>query len=316
MKALLGAHDVWEVVEKGYDEVKDESAISSTQKDNLKDARKKDKKALFLIYQALDDDGFEKISNAASAKEAWEKLQTSYKGEEKVKQVRLQTLRGEFESLNMKENEPVSDYSSRVLAVTNQLKRNGEKLEDVRIIEKMLRSLDSKFETIVTTIEETKDLKEMTIEQLMGSLQAYEEKKKRRQNTTDQQLLKTEVKDKIDSQGNNRSQFSRGRGHDRGRGRGGGRGRGRGGGRGWSSNNNFNNNQERAESSARGRGRSNYNSRYDKSQVECYNCHKFGHYSRECRAPNNKVKEKANYAKQNTEERGTLLLARNTDDGA
>ena len=77
MKALLGAHDVWEVVEKGYDEVKDESAISSTQKDNLKDSRKKDKNALYLNYQVLHEDGFEKISNAASAKEAWEKLQTS-----------------------------------------------------------------------------------------------------------------------------------------------------------------------------------------------------------------------------------------------
>ena len=149
------------------------------QKDNLKDSRKKDK-TIFLIYQALDDDDLEKISNAASVKEVWEKLQTSHKGEE-VKQVRLQTLRGEFESLNIKEKEPVSYYCSRVLAVTNQLKKNCEKLEDVRIIEKILRSLDSKFETIVTTIEETKDLKKMTIEQLMGSLQAYEEKKKRRQ---------------------------------------------------------------------------------------------------------------------------------------
>ena len=58
----------------------------------------------------------------------------------------------------------MSNYCSRVLVVTNQLKRNGEKLEDVRIIEKMLRLLDSKCETIVTMIEETKDLKEMTIE--------------------------------------------------------------------------------------------------------------------------------------------------------
>ena len=108
-----------------------------------------------------------------------------------MKQVRLQTLRREFKSLNMNENEPMSEYCSRVLAVTNELKRNSKKLEDVRIIEKILRSLDSKFETIVTTIEETKDLKEMTIEQLMGLLKAYEEKKKSRQKITDQQLLKT-----------------------------------------------------------------------------------------------------------------------------
>ena len=60
----------------------------------------------------------------------------------------------------------------------------------------------------------------------------------------------------------------------------------------------------------------NYNSRYDKSQVEYYNCHKFGHYSRECKAPNNKVEEKANYADQKIEERSTLLLAQNADDGA
>ncbi|KAL5827884.1 hypothetical protein ACOSQ3_019735 [Xanthoceras sorbifolium] len=64
MKALLGAHDVWEVVEKGYTKLEDESTLSQTQKDSLKDLRKKDKKALYLIYQALDDDGFEKISSA------------------------------------------------------------------------------------------------------------------------------------------------------------------------------------------------------------------------------------------------------------
>ena len=204
MKALLGAHDVWDVVEKGFNEPENEAALSQDQNTALKDSRKRDKKALYLIYQALDDDGFEKISSATSAKEAWEKLQTSYKGVEKVKKVRLQTLRGEFESLHMKASESISDYFSRVAVVSNQLKRNGEKLEDVRIMEKILRSLDPKFEHIVVTIEETKDLEEMTIDELNGSLQAYEEKHKKKQGIVEQ-LLKMQFKEKEESAGNDRN---------------------------------------------------------------------------------------------------------------
>ena len=184
MKALLGAHDVWEIVEKGYNEPEDEATLTQQQKDSLKDSRRRDKKALYLIYQALDDDGFEKISSATFAKQVWEKLHTSCKGAEQVKKVCLQTLRGEFESLHIKASESISNYFSRVLTVSNQLKRNGEKLEDVKIIEKILRSLDPKFEHIVVTIEETKDLEQMAIEQLQWSLQAYEEKHKKKQGIT------------------------------------------------------------------------------------------------------------------------------------
>lgn len=201
MKALICAHDVWDIVEKGYNEPRDESTLSQTQKDGLKDSRKRDKKALYLIYQALDDDGFEKISSATTAKEAWEKLQTSCKGAEQVKKVHLQTLRGEFESLHMKEGESISDYFSRVLVVSNQIKRNDEKLEDVRIIVKILRSLTSKFEHIVITIEETKNLEEMSIDQLMDSLQAYEEKHKKKQDIVEQ-LFKMQIKYKKENIGN------------------------------------------------------------------------------------------------------------------
>ncbi|XP_028230396.1 uncharacterized protein LOC114410641 [Glycine soja] len=185
MKAFLGEHDVWEMVGKGYKEPQDETSLSQAQKETLKDSRKRDKKALFLIYQTLHDNAFENISNATSAKEAWHKLQTSHKGEDKVKNVCLQTLRGEFESLHMKESESISDYFSRILTVSNQLKRNGKKLEDVRIMEKILCSLDPKFKHIVVTIEETKYLETMMIEQLQGSLQAYKEKRKKKQEITE-----------------------------------------------------------------------------------------------------------------------------------
>ena len=112
----------------------------------------------------------------------------------------------------MKEGEVISDYFSRVLTITNQLKRNGEKLEHIKIMEKILRSIDSKFDHAI--IEETKDLEAMTMEQLLGSLQAYKEKKKKKEETVEQ-LLKTRIDaTKEGNAQNNRSQQLQGHGRE------------------------------------------------------------------------------------------------------
>ncbi|KAH0724773.1 hypothetical protein KY284_000638 [Solanum tuberosum] len=55
--------------------------------------------------------------------------------------------------------------------------------------------------------------------------------------------------------------------------------------------------------------------RYDKSKIECYNCHKIGHYSWECRS---NVEETVNLVDNNKDkDESTLLLAlkeQNRDD--
>jgi len=50
----------------------------------------------------------------------------------------------------------------------------GKPISDVKLIRKILRSLPKRFRIKVTTIEESKDLEEIKIEELVGSLQTYE----------------------------------------------------------------------------------------------------------------------------------------------
>ncbi|KAJ3691459.1 hypothetical protein LUZ61_020623 [Rhynchospora tenuis] len=180
MRALLGAQEVWEIVEDGYQEHAETTALTGANARILRENRKKDKTALYIIYQAVDESGFEKIAGVTSSHEAWNTLEKAYKGADLVKQVRLQTLRGEFEALKMKETEGVSEYMTRVQTVVNQLKRNGEPLAEVRVVEKVLRSLTNEFENVVCAIEESKDLNEMTIDELSDSLEAHEQRKKKK----------------------------------------------------------------------------------------------------------------------------------------
>jgi len=61
----------------------------------------KDKLALYFLYNAMDESGFEKIANVPSSKEAWDILEVAYRGNYWVRQVRLQDLKREFEGLKM-----------------------------------------------------------------------------------------------------------------------------------------------------------------------------------------------------------------------
>ncbi|XP_057771171.1 uncharacterized protein LOC130990979 [Salvia miltiorrhiza] len=166
MKAIHGAQGLWDIVEDGFVEPENVAALPQNQRDNLEKERNRDQLALTIIHQGLDEDMFEKIANEMTSKKAWETLCNSVLGVNKVKKVRLQTLRDEFESISMKENESISDYSTRLLAIANKMKRLGESLSDARVVEKILCSLSSKFNHVVVAILESKDLEKMTVDEL------------------------------------------------------------------------------------------------------------------------------------------------------
>jgi hypothetical protein len=86
----------------------------------------------------------------------------------------LQALRGDFKKLNKESMETISNYFTKVISLAHQMRRNGENIDDVHVMEKILRSLDSNFDHVVVTIKESKDLKDLIVGELMGSLQDHE----------------------------------------------------------------------------------------------------------------------------------------------
>jgi hypothetical protein len=68
-------------------------------------------KAKNALLNGLSDTVFTKVAHCKSAKEIWDKLQNIYEGDTKFKAAKLQTYRGQFEQLKMKEYENIQPTS-------------------------------------------------------------------------------------------------------------------------------------------------------------------------------------------------------------
>ena len=108
MKTLFKSQDFWDLVENGY-------AKASTDETRQKENQKKDAKALFFIQQVVDETIFPRIAAAITSRDAWNILKTEYQGAAKVITVKLQSLRRQFETLNMKPSETVQEYLEKDL---------------------------------------------------------------------------------------------------------------------------------------------------------------------------------------------------------
>ena len=173
MRAFLCSIDdtVWDAVEVGW--TKPEVVKSTWDKAALV-AANANSKALNAIFCGVSPDEFHRISHVTIAKEAWEILETTYKGAKKVKYTKLQMLTTRFKELKMSEDESFDSFYSKLNEVVVSKFNLREKTEDSKIVRKILQSLLESFCAKVTAIEESKDLDDIKVQELIGSFQTYE----------------------------------------------------------------------------------------------------------------------------------------------
>ncbi|XP_028116835.1 uncharacterized protein LOC114314564 [Camellia sinensis] len=236
---------IFDLVENGFEEPEDEGPLTNPQKNQLKEQRKKDSKALSFIQQGVSEAIFLRIINATKVKETWDILQKEYRGNLKVRTIKLQSLKRDFENLKMKDMELLKDYFSRVMELVNQMKIYGDNITNKRVVEFFLISLPKKYNPIVAVIEETNDLADLSIEDLMGSIKTFE------------QRLSRQSKKSIESVFQSKLNVSTSNSQGRGRGR----------------------NATGRARNARGRGRSNFQRKENEesTQQKCGNCNRSNH---------------------------------------
>ena len=74
----------------------------------------------------------------------------------------------------MGEDEFFDSFYSKLIEVIISKFNLGEKMENSKVVWKILRTLPKSFRAKVTTIEESKDLDKIKVQELIGSLQTYE----------------------------------------------------------------------------------------------------------------------------------------------
>ncbi|GMJ12457.1 hypothetical protein HRI_004914900 [Hibiscus trionum] len=181
MENLLRSKGYWSLIETGYNEPSAGVVLSEAQQKEQDELLLKDLKAKNYLFQAIDRTILEQILEKRTAKQIWDSMKTKFEGNAWVKRSTLQALRRDFEILEMKTSETITKYFARVMIVS---------------------------------IEESKDIDALTIDELQSSLIVHEQKFHNRNG--EEQALKVTVDDRNRGRGRGRGDY---RSRVRGRGR-------------------------------------------------------------------------------------------------
>jgi hypothetical protein len=160
MQVNLQAAGLWEAVLYGVVEYRD------------------DLHALAALLRAMLTDMQARLANKELALKAWESIRKNRVGADRVKEGNAEQMQQEFTEIKFKLGECVEDFSIRIIAIANELRVLGDEVTDKEVVKKMLHSVPEKLEQVAISMETLLDLNSLSIEEVVGHLQAVEQRKK------------------------------------------------------------------------------------------------------------------------------------------
>ncbi|GKD38377.1 hypothetical protein Tco_1258584 [Tanacetum coccineum] len=144
-----------------------------------------------IIYNALPRKEYERIFMCNTAKEIRKTLLITDQGNNQVKDNKIDLLVQQYEQFVIFEDESIDSAFAIFNTIITSLKALDEGYSSKNYVRKFLRALHPKWRAKVTTIEESKDLTSLSLDELIGNLKVYEMIIKK-----DSKIVKTKVERK------------------------------------------------------------------------------------------------------------------------
>ena len=163
-------NDLWYIVENGVPII----SASVTAAD-VKKFKQLDSQAKNIICGHLSPGQFGRVSALGSATLIWERLCKVNEGVSTQRDSRVDILRNLFNRFKRHDNESCQDTFDRLTDISNELQALGARdITDHEVVKKLLRSLDSSFDTLVLMIQERPDYKMLDPADILERLNTHE----------------------------------------------------------------------------------------------------------------------------------------------
>ncbi|KAL5540358.1 hypothetical protein UlMin_043027 [Ulmus minor] len=117
---------------------------------------------------------FNRIRTCKTAKDIWYTLEVVHEGTSQVKESKINMLVHKYELFQMKHDESITQMYTRFTNIINDLSSLGKEYSMSEKVRKILRSLPKQWEAKVTAIQEAKNLSNLPLDELVGSLMTHE----------------------------------------------------------------------------------------------------------------------------------------------